>query len=127
MVLAVVLVLTIGNTLEKNKRGHHDTRACNLVLRPLCGCGGCGGMVVVVVVVDVVMRTLCLSDVSVQATQHLHLIQGARRLGTSPGRLRDLTPVLMTGAPEPQKQAASLSTELAPCEKQMKVQRMKMV
>ena len=51
------------------------------------------------VVFVVVVRTLCLYDVSVQVTQHLHLILGARRLGTSPKRLCHPTPALMTEAP----------------------------
>ena len=49
--------------------------------------------------VVVVVRILCLYDVSVQATQHEHPILGARRLGTSPGRLRHPTSALVAGAP----------------------------
>ena len=49
--------------------------------------------------VVVVVRTLCLHDVSIQATQHLHSNSGATRLGTRLGHLRRPTPALMSPVP----------------------------
>ena len=49
------------------------------------------------VVVVVVVRTLCICDVSVHATQMMHLFRVAERLGASSRRPRHPFPALMAG------------------------------